>query len=413
MNLMLTRSGVVAICWYFTAIHSALGAVDARFVPINAFEVSGISADGTIVAGETVGGAFLWTEAGGIETLPLPAGYRIFSVTNLSGDGTTIVGGLQIGSGFSQRYEGFRWTREGGYQPLGRFSTDWLDWAFATDVSYDGSVVVGTNDTPNGRRAFHWTQQTGQVDLGTLGSSNPIYPPFSEGEAVSADGKTVVGFVTTTQDEFYKAYRWTKSDGFDVIGLPPGTGNTAAGGATAISGDGLVMAGHSQWNGWETWTWTEPTGFSILPTEGNDKTVSVSSMSFDGSTLVGSQIVWNQPTPTGVIYNAVLWRKRASGYQLSLVEDVLEEAGVSLAGWHLNGAWDVSYDGRVLIGTGIDPRGVQRSWYAVLPVLEPTSLVYAWTALGGVLIVRRRARGPGEEPEGARRIETTSPVSVP
>jgi probable HAF family extracellular repeat protein len=184
MKRILRRTSFLAICCAFIALQPTLGASLPRYVPIGAVRATGISADGSIVAGGTTNGAFLWTEAGGLEDLPLPSGHRLFEVTNLSGDGTAIVGGLVIGRGLDQRYEGFRWTRAEGFRPLGRFSTDFVDWAFATDVSYDGSVVVGTNDSDDGRRAFRWTESTGQVDLGTLGTMNPNYSAFSEGEAV-------------------------------------------------------------------------------------------------------------------------------------------------------------------------------------------------------------------------------------
>lgn len=346
-------------------------------------EVRAISADGSIVAGEGVGGVpALWTETGGIESFPLPTGYGLFNVSNISGDGTTMVGGVRIGSGLTQRYEAFRWTSSGGYQALGRFSTSYIDWAYANDVSHDGTVVVGTNDTPDGRRAFRWTQATGQVNLGTLGTTNPYYDPFSEANAVSADGSITVGYVTTSADSYYKPFRWTLAGGFDVIGLPPVTVGIPAGGAGAISGDGVVLAGISQTSGDVTsWTWTEDSGFTAVPPGPSGTSALVSAVSFDGTTMVGGQIVWNQPNPGQVIYNAVLWRKTDSGYKISLVKELLEEAGVDMTGWHLRGAWDVSYDGRFLIGAGTDPKGVQRSWYAMLPIPEPAQLLLISVAL--------------------------------
>ena len=391
MISVLKRSIVFAVCFFIAAIHLSSYAHAARFFSIPNFYISAISADGKVATGEWNHAPALWTEAGGVESLPLPAGNRLFNVTNLSGDGTTIVGGLRIGTGLSQRYEAFRWTRASGYQTLGRFSNDWLDYAYAHDVSYDGSVVVGTNDTPNGRRGFYWTEATGQINMGTLGSANPFYDPFSEGNAVSADGSVVVGYVTTSADEYYKAFRWTPSGGYNVIGLPPVTNGIPAGGAGYISGNGLVIAGQGQTGGdIGSWTWTSLTGFSPLPTGPGDTSAGVNGISFDGSVLVGTQIVWNQPAPNGVIYNAGLWRDTPSGYEFSLVADVLEAAGIDLTGWHLRGVSDVSADGRIIIGTGTDPLGVQRSWYAVLSVPEPMSLTSLGLGLAAMLVMPRR-----------------------
>ncbi len=161
MTPLLRRSIIFAVCYYIAAIHLSWYAHAARFISIPSIDIYAISDDGQIAAGEWNNVPALWTMTGGVEYLPLPVGSTLFNVTNISGDGTTIVGGLKIGMGLSQRYEAFRWTRNIGYQNLGRFSNDWLDYAYAHDVSYDGSVVVGTNDTPNGRRGFRWTQSTG------------------------------------------------------------------------------------------------------------------------------------------------------------------------------------------------------------------------------------------------------------
>lgn len=384
------------ICfWIWNLINQDEAQATARFIPINNFSIRGLSSDGTVVAGQvTNDAAALWTESGGMETFPLPVGYSLTDVSSISGDGTTMIGSIRIGTGLSQRHETFRWTRNAGYQTLGRFSDDWLDRAYAGDVSYDGSVVVGTNDTPDGRRAFRWTQATGQVNLGTLGTLNTIYDPSSDGNGVSADGSIVVGEVTTTADAYYKPYRWTISDGYDVIGLPPVTDGIPTGGASLISGDGLVLAGRSQTSDdMLGWTWTASDGFVYVPAgPGNSRTSAiVSGISFDGSRLVGVQI-WGQPSPNanGVTSSAAFWQNTPSGYQFTFVEDLLEASGVDLTGWHLTRAIDISDNGRAIIGDGIDPNGVQRSWYAILSVPEPSSFVSMSLAVVLLAGLRRR-----------------------
>ena len=72
--------------------------------------------------------------------------------------------------------------------------------SYASDVSADGSVVVGqawtTND--NAGRAFRWTASSNtMVDLGTLGGID------SAANAVSDDGSVVVGRSYTTNTVSY------------------------------------------------------------------------------------------------------------------------------------------------------------------------------------------------------------------
>jgi probable HAF family extracellular repeat protein len=57
-------------------------------------------------------------------------------------------------------------------------------------VSHDGSVVVGTSPSANGRaEAFRWTAGGGMVGLGDL----PGAEFFSEAKGASANGSVVVG----------------------------------------------------------------------------------------------------------------------------------------------------------------------------------------------------------------------------
>jgi len=103
----------------------------------------------------------------------------------ISGDGTTVVGNLTSVGG----RKAFRWQ-------LGS-SVSTLSFSNATDVSYDGSVIVGER--------YRWTQTTGAQDIGELGSGG------ATAYGVSADGSAVVGFSDGPNGR--EAYRWTQSGG--------------------------------------------------------------------------------------------------------------------------------------------------------------------------------------------------------
>jgi probable HAF family extracellular repeat protein len=350
----------------------ALAAPTATFTPFYDASCDAVSGDGKIVTGATASGLYLWTAATGVEVFPLPANQSFFKIGDISGDGATVVGGLRATGGQSPQYQGFKWTRNGGFTLLGNLSSGPNDWAYANAVSHDASVIAGTNHTPNGNRAFRWTSESGQIDLGHLGIGSSSSLRFSNAYDVSADGSIIVGAVGTTADAHGKGYRWKQAGGFEVIPFPPGAVTPIPNAnANAISGDGTVVAGAGLLSGSTAWTWTASTGMVGLPTRPGNPEPQVNAISYDGSAIVGTELTWGSPTP---VRRAAIWRKEEGVYREYLVQDLLTAAGVDLSNWMLFEVNDVSYDGRTLVGTGFSPDGRNASWVASFIVPEPGSL---------------------------------------
>lgn len=156
-----------------------------------------VSSDGTVIVG-SVGGpfynAFRWTEAGGTNILP----YQGFG-RGVSGDGSVVVGMHWHPAAGAGGAAPSRWTEAEGTVPLVVGSGS----GSAVGASADGSVIVGyfggyTN--PGG--AFRWTAADGMVPLGDL----PGGGFESSASDVSADGSVVVGFGTS--DLGHEAFIW-------------------------------------------------------------------------------------------------------------------------------------------------------------------------------------------------------------
>ena len=145
---------------------------------------TGVSADGSVVVGETVdlGGnevAFRW-ENNLMTTLGSTAGRTDSDCWGVSADGLVVVGAV---SNSGNNLLAYRW--EGGL--MSDLGTLGGAESYANAVSADGSIVVGASDNLAGYlEAFRWTQADGMHGLGSLGGD-------SQANAVSADGSIIVG----------------------------------------------------------------------------------------------------------------------------------------------------------------------------------------------------------------------------
>ena len=166
-----------------------------------------------------------------------------------------------------------------------------------------------------------------------------------------------------------------------MLGELPGSGY--GGGATAISADGSAVVGSSEsGNGREAFRWTAAGGMEGL---GDIDSIRVHyffseayDVSGDGRVVVGMGYAEN--------YEAFVWT--AAGGIQSLAELLTQDYGLDLAGRHLTRAVGVSDDGFTFSGTGVNPSGKTEAWIATIP--EPASA--ALVTLGCALLSAPRRR---------------------
>ncbi|MEM8767505.1 MAG: autotransporter domain-containing protein, partial [Pseudomonadota bacterium] len=312
----------------------------------------------------------------------------------VSADGKVTVGTLRFNSAF-------RWSADTGTQALGSTMGGRFSGGGALDVSGDGSVIVGwSTESFSNSQAFVWTEQTGMVGIGRLpGDARSI------AEGVSADGQVVVGTSTELRGSVFlssQAFRWTESGG--MVGLGDLEGGEFGSRATAVSADGSVVVGQGRSDrGFEAIRWTEELGMvALADLPDGRQTAFASDVSADGQVIVGNARAvtgpgleafrWTEDGGAvglgdllgGEFYsaafavnaggNVVVGRSvDAAGDQayrwttangMQTVADWLAESDVTLEGWRLTTANDVSAFGDVVVGVGFNPDGEFTGWIA-------------------------------------------------
>ena len=199
--------GVEAFRWT-----AATGAVPLGFLPgRNASRALATNADGSVVVGDSslsgpgsnVSEAYRWTQASGMTGLGTLPGHSHSAANGVTGDGRTIVGGsLLIDNARLVSGEAFYWTAQSGMKGLGVLPGGNFSTAFA--ISADGAVIVGQSGRiVNGIAArpphgFVWDHVFGMQDLRQVLQTQYGFDvsgwDFTVPTAVSADGRTIVGF---------------------------------------------------------------------------------------------------------------------------------------------------------------------------------------------------------------------------
>lgn len=303
--------------------------------------------------------AFTWTEGAGIVGLgELPGGDITSEAYGVSVNGTAVVGYGR--SDQVDTFEAFRWTQTGGMVGLGHLSGGSFDYSRANAVSADGDTVVGWSGSDfggsgSGAEAFVWTPTGGMVGLGDLpgGGTNSL------GYDTSADGGVVVGY-SYSGNSTSEAFRWTAGGG--MVGLGDLPGGAFVSEARGVSADGQVVVGSSLTDqGYEAFRWTASGGMQGLgELPGGEFGSQAYATSANGGVVVG--------TSNGAVtdFEAFIWDAE---HGMRPLQSILEGLGLAaeLAGWQLGVAYDISYDGRTIVGQGINPDGEEEGWIAFIP----------------------------------------------
>jgi len=282
-----------------------------------------VSSDGSVITGTgdvSDYPAFRWTQATGMVSLGRPQTHNGGGVPAISANGARIAYGIDaLDSSYAT--QGL-WTLGSGWQELmppapsdGGLSDG--SYGSTYDISGDGNTAVGLYWRPGvGKRAHasKWTQATGVVDLG-----GTITGQASRANGANYDGSVIVGWVETPQGPWRPA-AWANGSVTLLTDYDPLTAN-GNGEAKATSSNGDIVVGYSrdpdsQQRAASMWTrtdgvfgptqilgWVDGTtpdqGINIPWAVSDDGNTVIGYCSFDGSPFGTTGFVW---TPdTGVI----------------------------------------------------------------------------------------------------------------
>jgi len=257
--------------------------------------------------------------------------------TDVSADGSVVVGNTQ------GDYETFRWTEETGMVPLGLATVPVLGGGAGTpDVSADGTKVSATilgMDSTYGTQGL-WTLGVGWQELmppappdgGILGSF------YGSAWGLSYDGGTVVGYYQYhpgEPDGGARASYWTAATG--VVGIGPVGVQSRANDA---NGDGSVVVG---WVATPTGTW-QPTVW----VDGDMTILNASPILCEASVAndAGTILVGQTYSDSLSHRVATVWRWNDSGWD----EDVLGALPGTFANYGTVYPHDITADGSMIVG---------------------------------------------------------------
>jgi hypothetical protein len=231
---------------------------------------------------------------------------RVGTVFGLSGDGSTVVGSTyNNGANSCKKSLATKWTAAGGAQTLEKYPNPTTNPENrANAVNYDGSVIVGYDNSPN-RNGVYWKNGVEHF----MGS--PTQSPFvGEASDVTGDGVTVVGQAgnnptgnPASPKGAYKFY--TTNDSVETVGIAEVNGSATG---LKTSDAGTVISGFSRLGSTTTpKIWTSGIGWSDFTQFLNSQGIYAPEMTFfwaNGISSTGTVLAGSSATSQGT----VTWR---------------------------------------------------------------------------------------------------------
>ncbi len=334
------------------AVYSILG--------LGAGTISGMSTDGSVVAGNSASGGFIWSQANGVVGLGAGTTTAGVGIKN----GTVVVGGLAGGN--AARWDGTTagagsWTQ----LPLVGGTTAWTPLCTSAQSGSPGNVFIGgnSNGSTGQKSAVRYKESSASTTSLPLPSSgNKDAYIYGISDAGSYAGRYQYG--ATSPSGSRQAMGGATLTALSPLIGPPSTGNEGV--ANTISRDGTKAGG------WSTsltssrqgtiWTIANPTVPAAVPFLSGDDYAEVQSLNGDGSTAGGYSALAGNVAGTK---KAFLW-DAANGTR-NLQTLLTTQYGLDLTGWTLQEVKAMSSDGKVLAGNGLH-NGAAEAWIVFLGV---------------------------------------------
>jgi probable HAF family extracellular repeat protein len=307
-----------------------------------------LSQDGSKMACNVGGGIYLWTRGTGYSFCG--TGSPMSSSVGLSADGTTICADR---FGTDGNNNPAIWTEAAGWTDLGHPTEGCImdgSWGSGYAVSGDGSIAVGLAWYCPGAEGFRWTRAGGMAGLGHPDGSS------SRASDVSADGSTIVGFYEHPETGGRRPVRWVGSGSSDLF-----AGTENGGEATGVSSDGSMITGQVQFgDNFHAFLYTDSGGLIDLRTvSGDNSDPSLGLAVSDDGAVVGVS-----GSPWWGVAEAFIWTSDAG---IMSMAQYLTAAGATIpAGLLLTSAYDISADGKTIVGAWQDASWNQGCWMATI-----------------------------------------------
>ena len=306
-----------------------------------------LSGDGSVMAANYGGEIYRWTAAGGFQDLG--PGDFLSSAIGISRDASTIISGHIASVGISSPA---LWNANGVVDlghPADGCSTLANSWGSGYGVNANGTVAVGLAWNCSSAEGFEWTAKTGNVSLG-----HPAGNHSSRASAISANGKTIVGFWEDPTGP-RRPVRWVGGKPDLFLGTAP------LGEATAVSSDGTQIVGQTpETSGrFVAFLYSDKSGLLTLGTitpSPNDQSIA------NGISDNGRVIGWSGD-PFGKGIEAFIW---TSPLGMKNLASVLNRLGANIpASTILTTAVSISADGSTMVGQYFDGRTIG-NWMATI-----------------------------------------------